>query len=61
MDPPRKPAAELPRHEMQELPEHVPILGVANRKLFLTHYIITVIETGKFSVGRPQSIVYEGF
>ena len=46
---------------MQELPEHVPILGGANRKLFLTHYIITVIVTGKFSVGRPQSIVYEGF
>ncbi len=61
MDPPRKPAAELPRHEMQELPEHVPILGGANRKLFLTHYIITDVRTGKFSAAGPQSIVYEGF
>src|SRR5439155_1724658 len=59
MDPPRESAAELPRHEMQELPEHVPLRGGVNRKLFLTHYTITVVGTGKFSALPLGRIVEE--
>src|SRR5205085_7339855 len=44
MDPPCESAVELPRHEMQKLPEHVPFLGGATGSSFLRIILLRSLQ-----------------